>query len=91
MMTYRILHYLCNMKKRFEHEWGFMTNPGTIGRSDLAYCPLCKQWIMDGYKGGKPFKMPYTWYIQMYIDGKIRAREVLGSIEDAKEKLKTYE
>lgn len=74
------------MKKSNQHEWGFMANPGTVGTGDLCYCPLCNQWIMEGYKGGKIFKMSNCAYMEMYFRGEIDANEVLGTIEEAKKK-----
>ena len=68
--------------KRNQHEWSFMANPGTVGTSDLLYCPLCKQWKMDGYKDGKPFKMSNEEYIRMHIGGEIDATETIGTREN---------
>lgn len=81
------------MSKAFQHEWGFMANPTEASRElknyspgDLLYCPLCNQW---SWGEGKPFKMPYSWFIQLYIDGKIDANESLGTVEEARVRLQS--
>jgi len=72
------------MTNKFQHEWSFMANHGSIGNGDLNYCPLCNQWSMSGYKGGRPFKMTNSEYMEWYINGKIDANAQFGSVERAK-------
>ena len=55
------------MKQKNQHEWGFMGND-TKGRGDLAYCPLCNQWV---WTDGKPFKMSKEEYLEMVKSGEV--------------------
>jgi len=70
------------MAKRFQHEWRFMANPGTIGTGDLVYCDLCGKWQMDGYKDGKPFYMKREKYEELHWTKQIDASEVLGIVDE---------
>lgn len=74
---------------KYKHEWSFMANDISFGdgTSDLNFCSLCDRWQVEGHNQGKPFSMSWDEFIQLYLNGKINAVEVLGDVEHARSQL----